>query len=208
MASQIAELVDVQQDAGQEVLNVYHFLDTTGALSIATLAADYIANVEPTMAAFQHSNLSHTAVKYRQVYPAATLQLSVANSPALVGGSGTTPMPSADAASMGWILGSGTVNLVGGTLPHIKRGGVRIAGITEAQVNANTMIAGYIAAARAWWALLLDGGMVGWELCVVSFLNAARVRQHTAQQYAIVTGTTDPAPSTQNSRKVLRGRNG
>jgi hypothetical protein len=43
------------------------------------------------------------------------------------------------------------------------------------------------------------------EFIVASFLNAGRVRQHTVQQYAPVLGTSAPAPSTQNTRKILRG---
>jgi hypothetical protein len=206
MTVQIVELVDVQVLFGQEVLNVFHFFDSTGVLVPSALAAGYVANVLPSVVPLQTTALSHTAVRYRNVYPTQTLQQTLAVTPSVDGVETGDPLASCDAASAAWALGSGTVNLVGGTLPHIKRGGVRIAGMTEGNVVGNSVVPGYTTAWNTWFAALLDGGVTGWELVVATFLNAARARQHTVQQYTIVTGTSAPSPSTQNSRKVLRGR--
>lgn len=207
MTAQIAEIVDVQQQNGQEVLNVFHFLDTTGALTITGLVADYINHVITGHVGVQSNGVSHTSIRYRQVYPTASLQLSSTTGLPLAGTDAGDPCPTSTAYSLAWVLGSGTVNLAGGTLPHIRKGGCRIAGATESNMSLNTVGAGMQTAIASWVSALLSPNADGWVLVVASFLNAARARVPTVQQYAIVTGASEASPSTQNSRKQLRGRN-
>lgn len=206
MTAQIVELVDVQVLAGQEVLNVFHFVDTTGALSIPTLVTDYAVHVLPLEQGLQSTAVSHTAIRYRTIYPTASLQLTASIVPSVDGVEAGDVLSSCTAMSGQWILGNPTVNLVGGTLPHIRKGGVRIAGPVESNVVGNSAVAGYATAWQTWFLGLAQPNGDGWKLCVVSYLNAARARMTTAQQYVIPTASSAPSPSTQNSRKVLRGR--
>lgn len=206
MTTQVAEIVDVQHYAGQEMLNVYHFVDTSGVASIPTLVSTYISDVIPLMVGVQSSDLSHDAIRYRQVYPAATLTLTQAISPAIAGADSTGDnLASCDALSGAWTLGA-TVVLAGGFTGHIKRGGTRTAGVRENLVVGDVTTSACNTSWAAWVAELLLPGTGPWQLCVASFLNGARVRQTTVQSYALVTGSSLPAPSTQNTRKVLRGR--
>lgn len=207
MADQIVELIDVQQLAGQEILNVFHYLDTTGALDPAVLAADYVANAIPALVNFQSSALTHVAVRYRQVYPAALLTAELAISPVIPGDDSSSPvLASCDAFSMKWSLG-GTTVLTGGFTGHLKRGGMRLGGITEQMVDGNVAQGSY---ATGWGTIFatLAVPSSGWQLVVASYLSGnskPRPRQSTVQAYATITGTSVPAPSTQNTRKVLRG---
>lgn len=206
MVALVVEVIDVQVLFGQQVLNVFHFVDPTGAGDVPTLLDDYVTSVLPLVQGLQTTQLSHTALRYRQVYPTAALTLERAIVPSIDGVETGDPLASCDAASGKWILSNPTVNLVGGTLPHIKRGGVRIAGMTEGNVVGNSVVPGYTTAWAAWVAELLRPGTDAFGLCVASFLDASRVRQPTVQQYTIVGDGSAPSPSTQNSRKVLRGR--
>jgi hypothetical protein len=101
------------------------------------------------------------------------------------------------------------VILAGGFTGHIKRGGCRIGGITEDEVNGDALVSGIGTEVQTWFAELANPGTDAFLLCVASFLSGnppSRPRQHTVQEYALVTGQVNPAPSTQNTRKVLRGR--
>lgn len=206
MVAQVIELIDEQVLFGQQVLNVFHYVDTTGVADPAVLVSDYINDVLPLVQGLQTTQLSHTAIRSRKVFPTADLVQETPIVPSIDGVETGDPLASCDAASGKWLLTAGTVNLVGGTLPHIKRGGVRIAGMVEGNVVGNSVVSGYTTAWAAWVAELLDPGTDAFLLCVASFLNASRVRQKTVQQYALVGGGSAPSPSTQNTRKVLRGR--
>lgn len=213
MTAQIAEIVDVQEQAGQEIQNVYHYVDPTGVADIAVLLSDYVADVLPLVRPLQHTSLSHTALRYRKVYPATTLMLEYTTGLPVAGTDASDALASADAASFKWTLGNPTVVLSGGFTGHIKRGGTRLGGFSEGNASGNSCGAGFITAAAAWFAELKDPGTDAWQLCVASFLignhvphGAPRARSQTVTSYTIVTGSSAPAPSTQNSRKVLRGR--
>jgi hypothetical protein len=206
MVARVAEIVDVQNLGGQEVLNVFHFVDPAGTGDISTLVSDYVAHVIPTTAALQTADLTHVAIRHREVYPTVTLQLTTAISPPVAGtaAAGDTE-PSAVAASIQFILGV-TVVLQGGFTGHLKRSGCRIGGIGEGAVLGNTMVSGFITAANTWFTAIENPGTDVFQLCVASFLDGARVRHPAVQAYSIITGIGTPGPSTQNSRKVLRGR--
>lgn len=206
MTALVVEIVDVQDFAGQQVLNVFHFVDPSGVGDPAVLLSDYVSDVLPLMKVLQDDTLTHTTLRWRTVFPTASLQLEYTTGLPVAGTDPGVALASCVAASFKWILGSGTVNLVGGTLPHIKRGGARIAALDEGNVTGNFTDSLYNTAAAAFVAELLNPGTDAFQLCVVSFLNSSRVRQHTAQQYALVTGSPVPAVSTQNTRKILRGR--
>lgn len=206
MTAKVIELVDVQNLFGQEVLNVFHFVDPAGTGDESVLVSDYIDNVIPLAAALQTADLSHVAVRHREVFPNVTLQLTTSINPPVAGTAvaGDTE-PSSTAASMQFVLGS-TVVLAGGFTGHLKRSGCRIGGIGEDAIAGNSMVSGFITAANTWFAELKQPGTDVFQLCVASYLNGARVRQPGVQSYALITDLGVPGPSTQNSRKVLRGR--
>jgi hypothetical protein len=206
MAAVVVEIIDVQSLFGQEVLNVFHFVDPTGAGTAATLISDYVAHSQNLMKVAQNSLLTHTAIRYRTVYPTASLMLTSTAGLPVAGGDVNTPTDSATAFSFQFFLDTTTV-LAGGFTGHIKRGGCRVAGCSSGDMNANTPPGGAIATDFAAWIVTLMNPNAGlFHLCVASFLNGARVRQHTVQSYALVTGASPPSFSTQNTRKVLRGR--
>lgn len=206
MPDQIAEVIDVQTYLGQQYLNVTHWLDTTGALEIDALESDYVANIVPLMAAFQSELLSHVAIRARQVYPDATLILETPISPPVPGTDGNLPADSYMAYSFKFQPSASTVVLQGGFTGHLKRSGMRVGGITLGDAGQNEVPAGVITAARAFTNELLTAQGGGWLLVVASFLDGARARHAEAQAYSIITAASDPGASTQNTRKVLRGR--
>jgi len=206
VTAQVAQIIDVQLFGGQEILNVYHFVDTSGVASIPTLVSTYISDVVPLMADLQSVRCTHTGIRYRQVYPTAALQHTTFISPPTAGAdSANQDLASCDALSIAWDLGD-TVVLAGGFTGHLKRGGTRIGGSTEGFVNGDTCPSAAITAAATFVTELLLPGTGPWQLVVASFLDGARARQPTVQSYAIVDGGSAPSPSTQNTRKVLRGR--
>jgi hypothetical protein len=206
MVAQIAEIIDVQEIFGQTVLDVFHFVDGAGTADIDTLVDDFIADYIPAAAELQADDLTHTAVKSRLVYPTASLMHTDALASPVPGDqTDSDPMASAYAYSMAWEIDD-TVVLAGGFAGHIKRGGMRLPGPVENSFNGNTTAAFAIASWVTAFAVLLNPGEGGWDLCVASFLDGARARQTTVQAYARVSGSSAPAPSTQNTRKVLRGR--
>lgn len=210
MPATVYELVDVQQLFSQNIENVFHFVDPAGSTDVEGLVDNYVDDVLPLVVQLQTNQLSHVAIRYRQVYPAATLMLERALVPSVDGVETGDALATCDAMSGKWILGNPTVNLTGGSYPHIKRGGVRLGGPTEGNVIGNGVVAGYVTAWGTWVAELRNPGTGVFVLCVASFLGpgapGARVRQHTATQYAVPTAGSAPSPSTQNSRKFLRGR--
>jgi len=206
MVARVAEIIDVQTLAGQEVLNVLHFVDPAGTGDIDVLVENYIESVIPLMVAFQTPSLTHVAVRSREVSPTASLtQTTTTGLPVGGAATGTVDLASADALSAKWNL-TGTVVLAGGFTGHLKRGGIRTAGSGEEHVDGNTCTGGTITSFAAFVSELLNPGTDVFQLCVASFLNGARARQTTVQAYAIVSGASAPSPSTQNTRKVLRGR--
>jgi hypothetical protein len=213
MVAQIVELIDVQTQAGQEVLNVFHFVDEAGTADPLVLMSDYVSDVLPLSQPLQSTGLSHNSLRWRKVFPATTLTLDYNTGLPVVGTDASDALASCDAASFKWILGNPTVVLSGGFTGHIKRGGCRLAGLDEGNVSGNTCGAGFLAAAVTWAAELRQpGGSDAWQLCVASFLvgnpvpGTPRARSETVTAYTIVSGASQPAPSTQNSRKILRGR--
>lgn len=209
MVAQVAEIIDVQTYDLQQTLNVFHYVDTAGTAVLTDLVDAYQENAIPLMIALQHSGLSHTAIRYRDVFPTATLMQERAITPAITGTEGGEGLASFFAASAKWALPDPTVNLIGGTLPHIRRGGVRVGGQAESQVGNLDYISDFVTAFALWVATLIDPvGDGSWQLAVVSFLGGGspRPRESTATQYALVGGASAPSPSTQSTRKILRGR--
>lgn len=206
MAARVAEIIDVQTLAGQQVLNVLHFVDPAGTGDLPTLVDNYVTSVIPLMKVFQTPSLSHVAIRYREVSPTASLILESTTGLPIVGtATGTVDLASCDALSAKWTLGA-TVVIEGGFTGHLKRGGIRTAGSGEEHVDGNTCTSGTITSFAAFVSELLNPGTDVFQLCVASFLNGARARQTTVQAYSIVSGASAPSPSTQNTRKVLRGR--
>lgn len=213
MTVQIVELVDVQVQASEEVLNVLHYVDEDGVADPAVLLADYVTSVLPLSRPLQSAALQHTQLRWRFVYPTASLQLAYSTGLPISGTDAGELLANCDAASAAWVLSNPTVTLSGGFTGHIMRGGIRLPGMTESMVSGNTMVSGLVAAWRTWSVQLFQPGTDPWKLAVCSFLignhvrhGPPRARSHTVTSYTIVGGTTDPAPSTQNSRKILRGR--
>lgn len=213
MAIQIVQIVDLQSYAGQQIENVTHWLDTTGALDPTALLTDYKANIIAAMKAVQHTSLTHTALKYRQVYPAAALQQESVISPAVAGTDGNDPAASFVAYSLKFTLSTATVVLSGGFTGHIKRGGMRIGGVTNDATEQAGVSAGVITSVATLGTRLTTAQGGGFVLVIASYLignkvlgGPPRARSHTVTSYALVTGVSAPGASTQNTRKVLRGR--
>ena len=213
MADQVVELIDVQSYLGQEFLNVFHYLDTTGAADPLDLAAAYVTNIIPDVKAMQHTSLTHTSIKVRQVYPTSALVQEVPISPPVAGTDGNLPADSYMAYSFKFILDPATVTLSGGFTGHIKRGGCRIGGITLSDVGGNAVPSGIVTAGATWAAAMLTNLATDFQLVVASFLignhtpgDPPRARSDTVTSYTLVTAISAPGASTQNTRKVLRGR--
>lgn len=206
MAVQIAELIDVQIQAGQQVLNVYHYLDSSGTLALTDLLDKYTSDVLPAVINIQDSQIAHTALRYRQVWPNATLMLERSIGPTAGIASSTGIFSSETAYSFKYALPNSTVVLAGGFTGHIKRGGCRIGGVPKGSVTNDVVASGTVTVAATWAGKLIAPAAGGWVLVVASFLNGSRVRQHTVQAYSQVGSLSAPSVSTQNTRKVLRGR--
>jgi hypothetical protein len=219
MVALIVELVDQQTIAGEEVLNVFHFVDPDGVGDPAVLLESYVTDVLPLARPIQSTGLSHNNIRWRTVFPADSLMLDYGTGLPVVGSDAGEPLANCDAASFKWILTNPTVVLAGGFTGHLKRGGCRLAGPTEGAVVGNACSAGFIVNARAWSNELLVPGGGAFQLAVCSFLigdpvpdpdhphrHLPRARSHTVTSYTIVGTASDPAPSTQNTRKILRGR--
>jgi hypothetical protein len=206
VTTQVCEIVDVQMFGGQEMLNVFHFVDTSGVASEATLVSDYANHVIPLIKIPQTSSLTHTAIRHRLVAPTDELMHTTPISPPVAGGDANTPGDSYVAYSVQFFLGT-TVVLSGGFTGHLRRSGCRIPGPTIDSMDANAPPdAGILTAFANWFGQLVNPNGGAWNLCVASFLNGARVRQHTVQSYALIPSCSTPSYSTQNTRKVLRGR--
>lgn len=209
MPAQVVELIDVMVDRGQQVLNRFHYVDTTGVADAAILRSDYITDVLPLIVAVQGSNISHISVHSRKVYPTADLvQIQDLTSPVVGTITASAPEPSYVACSIKWSLGP-TVVLAGGFTGHILRGGCRVPGPTEGMVNGDIIDPSNYVAFASWFSELKDPGTDAFLLCVASYLSGnppSRTRQTTVQSYCLVTAASNPSPSTQNTRKVLRGR--
>jgi len=206
MVAQVAQIVDVQSLVGEECLNVYHFVDTAGTGEIADLVSDFLSETIPLIRAVQTDQLTHTAIRYRLVAPTDTLTATFPISPPQAGLDTTTAaLANAYALSMAWALGA-TVVLSGGFTGHLKRGGARTPGPSEGMAEENGVTSTTATNWAAAFASLQNPGTGAWQLCVASYLNGARARQTTVQSYALVIGSSAPAMSTQNTRKILRGR--
>jgi hypothetical protein len=204
--AQVVQLIDVQILYTQEVLNVFHYVNLDGAAEIAALEAafptEYIASVK----AIQTGQLFHTGLRTRRVYPTADLVHETIYAAPVEGTDVSDALASCDALSMKWALGP-TVVLQGGFAGHLKRGGMRLPGAAEDMVTQNSCTTAVVADWAASFLDLSDPVDDGsWLLCVASYLDGARVRQPQVQSYSIVLGSSAPSPSTQNTRKVLRGR--
>jgi hypothetical protein len=163
--------------------------------------------------AFQAVPLTHVGVKVRQVYPTSALVQEVPTVPPIAGTDGNVPADSYMAYSFKFLLNPATVHLSGGFTGHIKRGGCRIGGITLSGDGENTVSSGVVTAAAAWGAAMLTNLATDFQLVVASFLignptpgGPPRARSETVTSYTLVNDISVPGPSTQNTRKVLRGR--
>lgn len=213
MAIQIVQIVDLQQYYGQTIENVTHWVDTTGVLGTTTLLTDYQTNIIGAMKAVQHPNLTHTSLKFRKVYPTADLQQEKLLVPVVPGTDGNDPAVAFAAYSLKFALDPATVTLSGGFTGHIKRGGMRIGGITNDATEEAGVSAGVTTSLATLGTRLTTAQGGGFLFVVVSYLigNKApggppRARSHTVTSYTLVTSVSPPSASTQNSRKVLRGR--
>jgi hypothetical protein len=218
MAVKIMQLIDQQTFQGQAIENVFHFVDEDGVADMNAFPAIYVADVLPLITPAQQVGCVHVNIRYRQVYPTATLFLDHPISPTVAGGDPGDPEPSSVAASVKWLLGNPTVVLAGGFTGHIKRGGARIGGVSNSFSSGNTIAPEHVPLYAAWAAELRSPGSDTWQLCVASYLlgnpvapvppathAVPRDRSETVTAYTIVTGASAPAPSTQNTRKFLRG---
>jgi len=213
MVAQIIELVDVQIQSGQEYLNVTHWVDPDGGGDVDALLTDYHDNIVPLMQAMQHTSLTHTGLRYREVYPTAGLQAEQIYGTALAGTDGNEPAPSFQTLSFKFAPVPTTTVLSGGFTGHIKRGGMHVGGVTVSGVGGNVVDAGLITAGAALGTGLLATQGGTFDLCIVSFLignkvrnGPPRARSHTVTAWCGVNDISAPSWSTQNSRKVLRGR--
>lgn len=212
MTVKILELVDQQLYQGQAIENVFHFVDVDGVADPHAFLPVYVSDVLPLVRQMQHTGCQHTNIRWRLVYPATTLMLDYATGLPVAGADANTPAPSTSALSFKWLLSNPTVVLSGGFAGHIRRGGARIGGVCDTAFVGNAVESAHITLGRAWSEEMLSPGADAWQLAVVSFLignhvrgGPPRLRSETATSYTIVGSSTDPAPSTQNTRKFLRG---
>lgn len=220
MPAKIVELIDVQTLSGQQVLTRYHYLDADGVADEDVLVADYVTDVVPLFIQFQTTSITHIAIRHRQVFPTVALLKETPISPGVVGGNGTDPAPSFATLSIKYTIGD-TVILDPAVSGHIKKGGKHLPGVSEANMIGDGGVAApAIAAVAAYFAEAKDPGTDPWQLIVASFELVKSHRVHTATtetitkaqmsqtvtKYAPVLAASPPTVSTQNTRKVLRGR--
>lgn len=212
MTAQVVELIDVQDFLGQQVLNVYHFVDPSGTGDENDVVEDFISDTIPLIKVIQSTQLTHTDIRHRLVFPTAELTADRFIVPPIAGLQDGVADASCDAYSAKWGIGS-TVVLAGGFTGHIKRGGCRIGGMAQDAQDGNTIISGFQTDWDAAFVSLQQPGAGDWFLCVASFLvgnpsgpGEPRPRSSTVHAYALVTGTSNLGASTQNTRKFLRGR--
>lgn len=69
----VYELIDVQELAGQEVLNVYFYRQNNLAVTVTAddLIDSYVGQVLPELAATQTDNILHTSIRARNLYTPA-----------------------------------------------------------------------------------------------------------------------------------------
>jgi hypothetical protein len=220
MPAKIVEIIDVQLIGGQQALSRYHYLDADGVADEAGLVGDFLEFVVPATAAFQTTQVQHVALRHRQVYPTALLVQEVPISPAVSGANGSAAGPPNASISIKFGLGD-TTYLTGGTPPHIRKGGKHFPGVDLLHMDPEALMdATYNALVATWFTQASRPVGDPWGLVVVSFeltrshtVDTAATRTITkAQQsptvtkYAPVLSASVPSVSTQNTRKVLRGR--
>lgn len=206
MAAKVIQIVDVQSLFGQEILNVFHFVDPSGVGDPLVLCSDYVAHVIPAIKIAQVTGLTHTALRWREVYPTAGLTATYTTGLPIAGLNGGAAADSATAWSVQFLLGA-TVVLQGGFTGHLKRSGCRIGGADASNMSGNSLPgSGILTAFSSWATNILNPGTDAFLLCVASYLDGARVRQPEVQSYALISSASAPSYSTQNTRKVLRGR--
>lgn len=127
----VYELVDVQDMAGQEVLNVY-FYENNNALNGGATAADlanaFVEQVLPSIIAIQSDNVTHTEIRVRNLFaPADNHVLAVSEE----GVNGTDTMPTFNAIGYRLVQNNGA----------IRNGAKRIAGVPE-EVSTDGVLTG------------------------------------------------------------------
>jgi hypothetical protein len=220
MPAVIHEILDVQMLGGQQCLSRYHFVDPDGVGTEEALINGYLSSCLPAVCALQTAATKHIALRHRQIYPAANLPAEVAISPTQSGGNNNPPSEDFLSISVKWAL-SQTVPLENAEPHHIKKGGKHLPGVSVNNENEPAVYdANFNALVQAWFATLLSPSGANWQLCVASFetaksssINTPTTRtitkaqtQAVATKYAIVLSCSGASISTQNTRKVLRGR--
>ena len=207
MVAQIVEVVDVQTYYGQQVLNVYHFLDADGVADPAALIPVIDADVTPLLVPVQSTNIQHVALRWRLVYPAVGLIQEYTVSPAKNGTNTGQDAPASTAYSVKFTIGE-TVHLGGGTdTKRIRASGKRICGVNVLNESGNAVVGSAITTGIAsWFAELLSPGEDNWVPVAVHLPFVKGVPQQPGTKYAPILGASAPGLGTQNTRKVLRGR--
>lgn len=207
MVAQIVEIVDVQSYFGQEVLNVYHFLDADGAADPAALIPVFDADVTPLLVPTQGVALTHVALRWRLVYPTVGLIRDHTVSPPKAGTNSGTAAPSMLAYSLKFTIDE-TVHLGSGGSPRrIRASGKRICGVNTSDEDGNSVPgSGLPALFATWFAELLSPGSDNWVPVAVRMPFTRGVPQVPASAYAPIIACSNPGLGTQNTRKVLRGR--
>jgi len=124
---EVFEVIDRQVLFGQEVLNVYFYkqiaayVDTSSTTRSETLGKAFIAQLQPSVVACQHSTLTHTGIEVRSLWDLAD---GWDTSQSVIGGFAAAPQD--DLPSF---------NAIGFELPSLGRavrdGAKRIAGVIE-----------------------------------------------------------------------------
>ena len=134
------ELVDVQTIAGQEVLNVYYYINNNvlnGGATAEDLAEAFEAQVLPSILAVQVELLTHTELRVKNLYtPSDAHVLALSESGAIA----TDAFPTFDAVGFRLVQGNGA----------IRNGAKRIGGIPEGAATDGVIDSGtYITALDA-----------------------------------------------------------
>jgi len=199
------EVVDVQSLQGQDILNIYYYMNVNVEYSSDDLAEWWIAQVLPDIANAQSPDLQHTEVRVRNLFDASDIATQITGNYGELVTSPAETLPRHDAYSF-TLYGPGNTT---------RPGGKRIAGLVETMQTDGVHVGGVLAvldtlAARLAEYILNDSSVAAFRPTIVARVKeviggVAQYRLPETALEAVSQAVVDVAwsllVSTQNTRK-------
>lgn len=166
MATQILSVTSVATLLGQQVLNRWDFVDTSGAAVPGDIVAPFMSDVITPYAAWVVDDMGFTELRYRVITNPLAPQQIHAISPVVNGSDASEAGPPFVAATIRWIFGPTVVLTAEVPQRRIRRGGKRIAGLGEDRMEGNNLAAASVAGLAAIAEGYIGMTAAGWVPCI------------------------------------------